>query len=200
MQRKTLIPISAAALAAAFAGAARGVHEGPGDRGRPHHRPLHPRRLARERHVADLIPGGSEGLIQATVGSYDVTIAGRMLLRLDELAVVKTLRGARTRTPILLLTAMDGVDDRIEGPHAGAADCLPKSFAFGPRRHPRPAPGDERRAHRAARPRPRDGPPRPPGHAGRAGVDLLPREFALLEHLLRRKGRVQTRTMLHEAM
>ena len=148
----------------------------------------------------DLIPGGSEGLIQATVGSYGVAIVDRMPPGLDGLAVVKTMRWTRTRTPILLLTAIDKVDDRIEAPHAGAADCLPKPFAFGPRRHPRPAPGDERRAHRVARPRPRDGPPRPPGHARRAGVDLLPREFSLLEHLLRRKGRVQTRTMLHEAM
>lgn len=160
--------------------------------------------LRQEGHVVDLLTDGAAGLVQAMASGYDVVILDRMLPGLDGLAVVRTLRGAKNLVPILLLTALDGVEDRIEGLNAGSDDYLVKPFAFG-----------ELSARVAALGR------RPPPasevtvlNAGdlemqlltrkvlRAGktIDLLPREYTLLEFLLRRKGRVQTRTMILEAI
>jgi two-component system OmpR family response regulator len=147
---------------------------------------------------------GKEGLIAATSGSYDVLILDRMLPEVDGLTLLKTLRGAGNTTPVLLLTALGEVEDRIEGLHAGADDYLGKPFAFGEL--------SARVAALARRPQALDA--ETVLRAGnlemhlitrkvtRGGVeiDLLPREFALLEHLLRRKGRVQTRTMLLESV
>ena len=142
--------------------------------------------------------------MQATIGTYDVMVVDRMLPGLDGMSVVKTLRATKNTTPVLFLTSLGGVDDRIEGLHAGGDDYLVKPFVFG-----------ELSARIAAIGRR----PRTEGEATvlkvadlemdllhrrvtRAGqvIDLLPREYALLEHLLRRKGRVQTRTMLMESV
>ncbi|KIN70687.1 Two-component response regulator [Sulfitobacter noctilucae] len=160
------------------------------------------RGLREEGHVVDLIADGKEGLIAATSGTYDVLVLDRMLPVVDGLTVLKTLRGAGNRVPVLLLTALGDVEDRIEGLQSGADDYLSKPFAFGEL---------SARVNALAR--------RPQALEAetvlRAGdlemnlitrkvtrgdtvIDLLPREFALLEHLLRRKGRVQTRTMLLE--
>ena len=87
--------------------------------------------LREEGHSVDLIGDGTEGLIQASVGAYDVLIVDRMLPGLDGVSVVKTLRGAKNRTPVLFLTALGGVDDRIEGLNSGGDDYLVKPFAFG---------------------------------------------------------------------
>ncbi len=160
--------------------------------------------LREEGHSVDLVTDGREGLLQANAADYDVLIIDRMLPSLDGLSLIKTLRGAGVRTPAIMLTALSGVNDRIDGLEAGADDYLVKPFAFG-----------ELAARVAALAR------RPGLQAQetvlRAGdlemdlvrrkvtregqeIDLLPREFRLLEHLLRRKGRVQTRTMLLEAV
>jgi len=160
--------------------------------------------LREEGHSVDLIANGADGLVQATIGQYDVIVVDRMLPGLDGMAMVKTLRGAKNRTPVLFLTTLGGVDDRIEGLNAGGDDYLVKPFAFGELSARiaalgrRPQMSDEptvlrardlelnlltRRVTRAGQP-----------------IDLLPREMALLECLLRRKGRVQTRTMLLEAV
>ena len=160
--------------------------------------------LRQEGHVVDLVTTGNEGLIQASAGSYDAIVLDRMLPGLDGLSVLKTLRGAQNRVPVLLLTAIGGVDDRINGLNAGADDYLVKPFAFGEL--------SARLAAIARRPQMPEAPlkltardlemdllARRVTRAGRE-IDLLPREFALLEHLLRRKGRVQTRTMLLEAV
>ncbi len=160
--------------------------------------------LREEGHSVDLIANGAEGLVQASVGNYDVLIVDRMLPGIDGISLVKTLRGAKNRTPVLFLTSLGGVDDRIEGLNAGGDDYLIKPFAFGelsariPALARRPQMQDEPTVLKAAdlemnlltRKVTRGGQP----------IDLLPREFALLEHLLRRKGRVQTRTMLMEAV
>lgn len=162
------------------------------------------RGLREEGHVVDVVATGRDGLVQATAGAYDVLIVDRMLPELDGLALVKTLRGAGNATPVLLLTSMGAVQDRIEGLTAGADDYLVKPFAFGEL--------SARVAALARRPQALD--QETALRAGdlcvdlisrrvtRAGqeIDLLPREFALLEHLLRRKGRVQTRTMLLESV
>jgi two-component system OmpR family response regulator len=160
--------------------------------------------LREEGHSVDLIASGADGLVQATIGSYDVMVVDRMLPGLDGMTLVKTLRATKNATPVLLLTAMGGVDDRIEGLHAGADDYLVKPFSFG-----------ELSARIAAigrRPKIQDEPVtltvadlemnllnRKVTRAGQT-IELLPREFALLEQLMRRKGRVQTRTMLMESV
>ena len=160
--------------------------------------------LRQEGHSVDLVHEGRDGLIRATTGDFDVMVVDRMLPGLDGLSLVRALRATRNLTPVLLLTALGGVDDRIEGLNGGADDYLVKPFAFGElsariaalARRPQMqtettvlAAGDltmdllTRRVTRAG-----------------TDLDLLPREFALLEHLLRRKGRVQTRTMLLESV
>ncbi len=162
------------------------------------------RGLREEGHAVDLMRTGKEGLIAATSNSYDVLVLDRMLPEIDGLTMLKTLRGAGNTTPVLLLTALGDVEDRIEGLHAGADDYLAKPFAFGEL---------SARVTALAR-RPQALEAETVLRAGnlemnllsrsvtRGGVqiDLLPREFALLEHLLRRKGRVQTRTMLLESV
>lgn len=160
--------------------------------------------LREEGHSVDLIANGVEGLVQASIGNYDVLIVDRMLPGIDGISLVKTLRGAKNRTPVLFLTSLGGVDDRIEGLNAGGDDYLIKPFAFGEL--------SARIAALARRPQMQDEPTvlkaadlemnlltRKVTRGGQL-IDLLPREFALLEHLLRRKGRVQTRTMLMEAV
>lgn len=160
--------------------------------------------LRQEGHSVDLFTNGADGLIQASIGQYDVMIVDRMLPGIDGISLVKTLRGTRNRTPVLFLTSLGGVDDRIEGLNAGGDDYLVKPFAFGEL--------SARIAALGRRPQLQDEPvtlkaadlemnllTRKVTRAGQA-IDLLPREFALLEHLLRRKGRVQTRTMLMEAV
>ena len=160
--------------------------------------------LREEGHSVDLIANGAEGLVQASVGTYDVLIVDRMLPGIDGVSLVKTLRGAKNRTPVLFLTSLGGVDDRIEGLNAGGDDYLVKPFAFGEL--------SARIAALGRRPQMQDASTvlkagdlemnlltRKVTRAGQP-IDLLPREFSLLEHLLRRKGRVQTRTMLMEAV
>tara|TARA_R110002124_G_scaffold243873_1_gene408959 strand:+ start:10505 stop:11179 length:675 start_codon:yes stop_codon:yes gene_type:complete len=158
----------------------------------------------REGHSVDQVMTGHEGLVQATVGSYDVVILDRMLPGLDGIALLKTLRGAKNKTAVILLTAVDFVDDRIEGLNAGADDYLGKPFAFGELSARvaalvrRPQMSDEPTVLRA-RDLVLDRLSRKVTRAGQV-IDLMPREFALLELLLRRRGRVQTRTMLLEAV
>lgn len=162
------------------------------------------RGLREEGHVVDLLEDGKAGLIAAASGSYDVIILDRMLPEVDGLTLLKTLRGAGNTTPVLLLTALGEVDDRIEGLHAGADDYLAKPFVFGEL--------SARVSALARRPQAIESEAllktgdlemnlitRKVTRAG-TEIDLLPREFALLEHLLRRKGRVQTRTMLLESV
>ncbi|MEP5727810.1 MAG: response regulator transcription factor [Sulfitobacter sp.] len=158
------------------------------------------RGLREEGHVVDLAEDGKAGLIAATSGRYDVVILDRMLPQVDGMTVLRTLRGAGNATPVLLLTALGDVEDRIEGLHAGADDYLAKPFSFGElsarvtalARRPQALDAEtvlragDLEMHLITRKVTR----------GTTEIDLLPREFALLEHLLRRKGRVQTRTML----
>lgn len=160
--------------------------------------------LREEGHTVDLMTDGKDALLQASTTDYDILIVDRMLPGLDGVSVVKTMRGAKNQAPVLFLTSLGGVDDRIEGLNAGGDDYLVKPFAFGEL--------SARVAALARRPRSTqdeivlragdlemDLVRRKVTRAGQL-IDLLPREFALLEHLLRRKGRVQTRTMLLEAV
>jgi two-component system OmpR family response regulator len=151
---------------------------------------------------ADHVSDGRDGLIVATTTSYDVIIVDRMLPGLDGLAMVKTIREAGVKAPVLFLTARGGIDDRVEGLEAGGDDYLTKPFAFSElmarlnalaRRPPLAAVqtvlrvGDLRMDLIARQVR-----------RGNQEVDLQPREFQLLEYLMRNAGRVVTRTMLLE--
>lgn len=160
--------------------------------------------LRREGHAVDHLADGREALVRAATESFDVMVVDRMLPGLDGLSLVKALRAAHDTTPVLFLTSLGGVDDRIEGLTAGGDDYLVKPFAYGElsarvaalARRPQMkeevtalTAGDLRMdllARRVTR--------------GGQTIDLLPREFALLEQLLRRKGRVLTRTMLLESV
>jgi len=158
--------------------------------------------LRRSGHVADQVSDGREGLMTAASGDYDVIVVDRMLPGIDGITIVKTLRGAGIKAPTLFLTARGGIDDRVEGLEAGGDDYLIKPFAFS-----------ELLARLNALTR------RPPLaqletvlRVGGLEMDLIarrvkldgneiglqPREFQLLEYLMRNADRVVTRTMLLE--
>ncbi|NCQ24940.1 MAG: DNA-binding response regulator [Rhodobacteraceae bacterium CG17_big_fil_post_rev_8_21_14_2_50_63_15] len=160
--------------------------------------------LRQEGHVVDHVADGRDALGQGMNDGYDVLVVDRMLPGLDGLSLVKALRAAKVATPVIFLTTVGGVDDRIEGLNAGADDYLVKPFAFGELSARiqalarRPAAATQETVLSAAD-LSMDLMRRKVTRAGQE-IDLLPREFALLEQLLRRKGRVQTRTMLLEAV
>ncbi|ETW13650.1 transcriptional activator protein CopR [Roseivivax marinus] len=163
------------------------------------------RGLTEEGHAVDCLASGRDALSQAMAQPYDVMVIDRMLPDLDGLSLIKALRAAKVSTPALFLTAMGGTDDRIEGLRAGGDDYLTKPFAFGElsariaalaRRLPL---AEEAETTLRAGDLEMDLVRRTVTRGGQT-IDLLPREFALLEHLLRRKGRVQTRTMLLEGV
>lgn len=162
------------------------------------------RGLREQGHGVDQAATGRDGLFRASEGIYDVLIVDRMLPGIDGLSLVHMLRDGNVRTPVLFLTALGGVGDRVLGLNAGGDDYLVKPFAFAELLA---------RVNALAR--------RPPLvelqtalHAGdlemdllkhtvtRAGrkIDLQPREFRLLECLLRNADRIVTRTMLLETV
>jgi len=159
-------------------------------------------RLTSEGLIVDHVTSGRDGLLLAAGEAHDVMIVDRMLPGLDGLAIVKTLRGAGVSTPVLFLTAMAGVDERVEGLEAGGDDYLVKPFAFAELLA---------RVHALARRRPPAGEGtvlkvadleidlirRKVSRRGRS-IELQPREFRLLEYLMRNAGHVVTRTMLLE--
>lgn len=160
------------------------------------------RGLSEEGHTVDCMEDGRDALSQAMNGSYDVMVVDRMLPGLDGLSLVRALRAAHVATPAIFLTSLGGVGDRIDGLKAGGDDYLVKPFAFGElsarlNALARRPPLQEAETVLRAGDLEMDLIRRKVTRAGQV-IDLLPREFALLEHLLRRKGRVQTRTMLLE--
>lgn len=160
------------------------------------------RGLAEDGHACDIIADGRGGLSQATRQHYDVLIVDRMLPGLDGLAVVKALRAAGVRIPVLFLTAVGGVDDRVEGLEAGADDYLVKPFAFSEllarvNALSRRPPIQQERSTLRVQDLEMDLIRRQVKRAGRE-IDLQPKEFRLLEVLMRNEGRVITRTMLLE--
>jgi two-component system OmpR family response regulator len=153
-------------------------------------------------HIADHAADGDEGFALALDGQYDVLIVDRMLPKRDGLSVIASLRDKGVQTPALILSALGQVDDRIKGLRAGGDDYLPKPYSFAEllarvevlsrRRSGR---GEEtvyrvgdleldRLSHRVCR--------------GQEEIVLQPREFRLLEYLMKHAGQVVTRTMLLE--
>ena len=153
-------------------------------------------------HVADIAGDGETGYTLAENNHYDVLIIDRMLPKRDGLSVIAGLRAQGQMTPALILSALGQVDDRVTGLRAGGDDYLTKPYAFSEllarvevlQRRVSPKEADtvyragdlelDRLSHTARR----------------AGIDinLQPREFRLLEYLMRHAGQVVTRTMLLE--
>jgi len=153
-------------------------------------------------HIVDHASDGESGLGIATSASYDALVVDHMLPGLDGLSLIRRLRESGNETPALILSALDKVDQRVEGLRSGGDDYLVKPYAFtellarieamARRRAPEQATtrlqvGDlymdllSRNVERAGQP-----------------ISLLPREFRLLEYLMRHSGQVVTRTMLLE--
>ena len=153
-------------------------------------------------HVADSAADGEDGLALALDGAYDVMIVDRMLPKLDGLSLIGALRAKDVETPVLILSALGQVDDRVRGLRAGGDDYLSKPYSFSEllarvevlarRRVGRSEDmvyrvGDlqlDRLSHSVNR--------------GDSEIVLQPREFRLLEYLMKHAGQVVTRTMLLE--
>jgi two-component system OmpR family response regulator len=158
--------------------------------------------LSEEGHLIARAAAGAEGLICAMDESFDLLIVDRMLPGVDGLRLVKSLRGAGAETPVLFLTALGGVEDRVAGLNVGGDDYLVKPFAFSELaarvaalgRRGRMAPAEtclrvfDLELDLASRTVRRRGEP----------IALQAREFRLLEYLMRHAGQVVTRTMLLE--
>jgi two-component system OmpR family response regulator len=158
--------------------------------------------LTQEGHLVETADNGRDGAFMATDIAYDVMIVDRLLPHLDGISIVKMIRDANIPTPVLFLTTMGGVADRVEGLDAGGDDYLVKPFAFSELRA---------RVNALAR---RPATTRDETHlsVGELEMDLIrrtvkrnqqlinlqPLEFRLLEYFMRNAGRVVTQTMLLE--
>jgi two-component system OmpR family response regulator len=161
--------------------------------------------LGQAGHSVDHAGDGLVGLNRAMTGSYDALVVDRMLPSLDGLSLIETLRKARRDTPVLILSALDAVDERVRGLRAGGDDYLTKPFAFAEL-----LARLEVLAHRAR------GAASPVTvlrvadleldllsrrvQRGGRDIELKAREFQILEFLMRNAGRVVTRTMLLESV
>ena len=155
-------------------------------------------------HSVDQSNDGKDGLFLALENDYDIIVLDRMLPGLDGLSILKTLRSAGRRTPVLILSALGEVDDRVQGLRAGGDDYLVKPFAFAEllarievlSRRGDMKPDDNRLkvadleldhlTHRVKR-------------AGKT-IELQPREYLILEYLMQHAGQIVTRTMLLESV
>lgn len=160
--------------------------------------------LSRAGHTVDWVTDGKDALIAATTRPFDVLVLDRMVPGLDGLSVLRSIRAAKVQTPVLFLTALSEIDDRVEGLQAGADDYLSKPFALTELEARvsvlgrRAAPAETAEVTKIV--------------IGDVTLDLLKqtctrkgqaidlngKEFRLLEALMRAKGRIQTRNMLLE--
>jgi two-component system OmpR family response regulator len=152
--------------------------------------------------VVDHAVDGNEGLHMALTEPYDTAIIDIMLPQLDGLSLIQDIRRQQIKTPVIILSAKRSVDDRVKGLHAGGDDYLTKPFAFS-----------ELLARVQALIRRSTGASEPTGLAvgdlsmnlltrevirGGKKIELQPREFALLEYLMRNAGKVVSKTMIME--
>lgn len=155
-------------------------------------------------HVVDHAADGKDGLLLAASETYDVMIIDRMLPNMDGLSIIKTIRATDNHTPVLILSALGDVDDRVEGLRGGGDDYLTKPFSFTEllarlevlvRRGS--SSGTEPITHLKVADLEMDLLARTVKR-GEVKIDLQPREFRLLEYLMKHAGQVVTRTMLLE--
>jgi two-component system, OmpR family, response regulator len=159
------------------------------------------RGLEREGYVVDVVENGNEAVSLGSEYDYDTIVLDVMLPGLDGLAVCKELRSRGRWAPVLMLTARDGVEDRIRGLDVGADDYLIKPFAFGELLARVRALVRRGTTERPAALRVDDVVLDPAAHAvwrSDRSVSLSPREFSLLEFLMRHPGEVVTRTQILE--
>lgn len=159
------------------------------------------RGLTEQGYAVDLAGDGAAALELADVGSFEVIVLDIMLPKVDGFAVCRRLRERGDRTPVLMLTARDTVEDRVRGLETGADDYLVKPFAFSElvarvRALSRREPGLTQPVLRVADLE-LDTTTRSAKRGGSA-IDLTTKEYALLEYLMRNPNRVQTRTMITE--
>jgi heavy metal response regulator len=157
--------------------------------------------LEEEHHAVDVALDGEEGLTMAQLTPYDVVVLDLMLPKLDGYRVLQRMRGEGVETPVLVLTARDGVGDKVRGLDLGADDYLTKPFAFEellarvrallrrgkPQRAPVLKVADltlDPATRRVSR--------------GGAPIGLTAKEFSLLEYMMRHPGQVLTRTRISE--
>ena len=156
--------------------------------------------LSESGHRVDLAENGPDGLDRATHDSFDAMVIDRMLPGSDGLSIVASLRAARIQTPVLVLSALGDVEDRVKGLRAGCDDYLSKPFAFAEllaRLEALTRRGNAETTRLAVGDLDMDLLTRRVTRGGRE-IDLLPREFHLLEYLMRHAGHIVTRTMLLE--
>ena len=155
-------------------------------------------------HLADLVANGNDGLLTAMGESFDVLVIDRMLPGFDGLTIVRSVRASNSRVPILLLSALGEVDERVEGLRAGGDDYLTKPFALSEllariEALARRAIDHEEKSTLEVSGLKMDLSGRVVSRDGYV-VELMPREFRLLEYLMRHAGQVVTRTMLLEGV
>jgi two-component system OmpR family response regulator len=157
-------------------------------------------------YTVDSADNGKDGLFLATTETYDAMVVDRMLPGVDGLTIIRTMRASDITTPALVLSALGEVDDRVNGLKAGGDDYLVKPFAFVELQARIEALLRRRRGDSAAEVTvlevadlKMDLLRREVERAGRK-IELQPREFMLLEYLMRHAGQVVTRTMLLEAI
>jgi two-component system OmpR family response regulator len=160
--------------------------------------------LRQEGHVVDIAENGVDGLHLAIEGGADLLIVDRMLPDLDGISLIKSMRAAGKTAPVLLLTAMGGIEDRVAGLEAGGDDYLVKPFAFSEliarvNALLRRAPMREETALIEVGDLKIDRLRRRVTRAGRE-IQLQAREYQLLDYLMSHAGKVVTRTMLLEAV
>ena len=161
------------------------------------------RGLAEAGYLTEIAHDGQQGLVRAVGEDFDLAIVDRMLPGLDGLALVETLRGAGKATPVLFLSALGEVADRVKGLRGGGDDYLTKPFAFSELLARveallrRPSKADAPETVLQVGELEMDLLARRVRRAGQA-IELQPREFKLLECLMRHAPRVVTRTMLLE--
>lgn len=153
-------------------------------------------------HVIDLAATGRDGLFMGTAEPYDMMIVDRMLPEIDGLQIVRTMRSGGVKTPVLFLTTLSGVHDRVAGLDAGGDDYLSKPFAFSElvariNALARRPPFDTTTSILRVADLTLDLIKRTLVRAGQS-IELQPREFRLLEYLMRHSDEVVTRTMLLE--
>ena len=161
--------------------------------------------LEQSGHTVDHAADGKDGLFMAMEASFDLLVVDRMLPALDGLSIIRTLRAAEQSMPVLILSALGDVDDRVEGLQAGGDDYLVKPFAFAELLARVEALGRRGDGGVVRETTLREGDlsidllARKVSRAGQS-IELQPQEFRLLEFLLRHRGQVVTRTMLLEGV